>query len=324
MEWFDRLPKSVAFVDVETTGLDPSHDRVVTVGGLWLAPASLRDGSLPVSYIHLIFNPGRKSQPRATQVHGYSDWVLEHQEGLSVYYADEVRKFLCSADLIVAHNVVFDVGFINAELTRVQRRPLNRPTFCTLEACRSARGDWDNSLSAICGHLKLARVSYTHSSLQDAWLAMMVYLWLHGCTQLWPFGYLGKEVAPFNYRVPPEPAVGDQPATSTGMSSARTREEFERLAALVERIKEDKRVGLLNEAETLLLAEVEHQEDYARQSGLGVAPWYYEQLAIIYSKQHRYADEIAILERFGQQHHAAGVSTMNLLRRLEKVRLRRC
>jgi hypothetical protein len=153
---------------------------------------------------------------------------------------------------------------------------------------------------------------------------MMVYLWLHGCTQLWPFGYLGKEVAPFNYRVPPEPAVGDQPATSTGMSSARTREEFERLAALVERIKEDKRVGLLNEAETLLLAEVEHQEDYARQSGLGVAPWYYEQLAIIYSKQHRYADEIAILERFGQQHHAAGVSTMNLLRRLEKVRLRRC
>lgn len=322
MAWLDRLPKSVAFIDVETTGLDPSHDRVVTVGGIWFASGSLRDGSLPVSFIHLIFNPRRKSHPRATQVHGYSDCVLKHQEALSGYYADEIRKFFCSADLIVAHNTAFDLGFINAELTRIQRRPLDRPTFCTLEACRSARADWDASLSAICGHLKLARIGHTHGALEDAWLAMMVYLWLHGWTELRPFGYLGKEVAPFNFRIPPEPTVGEQPAVSTGMSSARTREEFERLAALIERIKEDKRIGLVNEAESLLLAEVEHQEDHTRETGLGVAPWYYEQLAIIYSKQHRYADELAILERFGRQHHATGKSTVDLLRRLEMARLR--
>ena len=32
-----RLPSSIAFVDVETTGLD-SDDRVVSLGAFWIAP----------------------------------------------------------------------------------------------------------------------------------------------------------------------------------------------------------------------------------------------------------------------------------------------
>jgi hypothetical protein len=37
------------------------------------------------------------------------------------------------------------------------------------------------SLSAVCRHIKLARASDLHDSIEDAWLAMQIYLWLHGC-----------------------------------------------------------------------------------------------------------------------------------------------
>lgn len=54
--------------------------------------------------------------------------------------------------------------------------------------------------------------------------------------------------------------------------------------------------------------------------GFGVAPWYYEQLAIIYRKQKDYLREIEILERFAKQKHAPGVTPQKLLERLEKAR----
>jgi DNA polymerase-3 subunit epsilon len=37
------------------------------------------------------------------------------------------------------------------------------------------------ALSAVCRHIKLARAGDLHGAIEDAWLAMQIYLWLHGC-----------------------------------------------------------------------------------------------------------------------------------------------
>jgi hypothetical protein len=37
------------------------------------------------------------------------------------------------------------------------------------------------ALSAVCRHIKLARSGDLHDAIEDAWLAMQIYLWLHGC-----------------------------------------------------------------------------------------------------------------------------------------------
>jgi hypothetical protein len=34
------------------------------------------------------------------------------------------------------------------------------------------------SLSAVCRHIKLARAGDLHGAIEDAWLAMQIYLWL--------------------------------------------------------------------------------------------------------------------------------------------------
>jgi tetratricopeptide (TPR) repeat protein len=107
----------------------------------------------------------------------------------------------------------------------------------------------------------------------------------------------------------------------------------------VELIKQLKRDKKYDEAIEILLKSVEltekeskkanakpvHEDKYAflsegRTTTWGVAPWYYEQLAIIYRKQKRYAEEVSILERYESQPKAPGVGPMKLAERLINAR----
>lgn len=85
-------------------------------------------------------------------------------------------------------------------------------------------------------------------------------------------------------------------------------------------VKSLKREGRLDEAERLLLSLIDVMEEEERQDRYGVAPGYYEHLAVIYRKQHRYADEVAVLERFAEQRKGPGAKVPKLLERLEKAR----
>ena len=53
---------------------------------------------------------------------------------------------------------------------------------------------------------------------------------------------------------------------------------------------------------------------------IGVAPWYYEQLAIIYRKHKMHEEEVEILERFDQQIKSPGNMPAQLSKRLVKAR----
>lgn len=90
----------------------------------------------------------------------------------------------------------------------------------------------------------------------------------------------------------------------------------------VEQVKQLKREKRHDEAIALLHELVEETEAESRENGpgWGVAPWYYEQLAILYRKERRYADEVNILERYTSQTHAPGAGPEKLAERLKKAR----
>jgi hypothetical protein len=88
----------------------------------------------------------------------------------------------------------------------------------------------------------------------------------------------------------------------------------------VEEVKRLKRSGLDREAEDLLLELVSATEAEAESEAWGVAPWYYEQLAVVYRKRGDVDQEVSILERFAAQPHAPGVMPPRLLERLRKAR----
>ena len=78
--WLDRIPASVAFCDVETTGLG-KDDRIVSFGGIGMFVATLANGGPDLAYLYLVFDPGRRNHHGAEQVHGFSDWVLVFRSG---------------------------------------------------------------------------------------------------------------------------------------------------------------------------------------------------------------------------------------------------
>lgn len=82
-------------------------------------------------------------------------------------------------------------------------------------------------------------------------------------------------------------------------------------------LKKEKRFA---EAEKLLLELVNATEAEDSVEQFGVAPWYYEQLAIIYRGRKDITSECSILERYETQRHAPGVKPAALAARLAKAK----
>jgi len=171
------FPNRLTFIDVETTGLH-SNDRVVSLGVVQVDMRGVSSGALQCACEHLIFDPEKKSHPQAERVHGYDDWTLRHQD-LFEEHAERLRTTFDNPHLIWAHNAPFDQRFIYNEFSRAGR-PLPEGTFgCTMQLYRS-RHYGRASLNSILGEIGINRQSAHHSALEDAWMAMIVYLWLHG------------------------------------------------------------------------------------------------------------------------------------------------
>ena len=177
--WPDRLPASVAFCDVETTGFG-NDDRIVSFGGIGMINRDLAQGRPDLEYLYLVFDPGRANRGDAEQIHGFSDSALRLQDPFAVHAVD-IWRFLTSYELLVAHNAAFDVRFINREMTLSGLPALRRPVYCTMKGYRALKLGGSAALSAVCRHIKLARSGHLHNAIEDAWLAMQIYLWLHGC-----------------------------------------------------------------------------------------------------------------------------------------------
>ena len=80
----------------------------------------------------------------------------------------------------------------------------------------------------------------------------------------------------------------------------------------MERVKAQKCTGEYGAALSLLLAEINSQERVSIEKNWGVAPWHYEQAAIIYRKVDDPNAEISILERFMAQRHARALDRASL------------
>jgi len=78
--------------------------------------------------------------------------------------------------------------------------------------------------------------------------------------------------------------------------------------------------GEFERAELKLLRIIDFIEE--NDSEYGVAPAYYEKLAILYSRLKRPKDELDILVRYSKQKHAPGKKAEKLLSRLEDVKMK--
>ena len=163
-------------LDTETTGFDPlSGHRVVEIGCIELFN-HLATGK----EFHAYLNPERDMPSEAEAVHGLSITFLADKP-LFQAVADDMLTFIGDAP-IIAHNVGFDMNFINAELTRVGKRPL--PTNRAIDTVTLARRKFPGaqaSLDALCRRFQIdTSARDKHGALLDAKLLAQVYLELVG------------------------------------------------------------------------------------------------------------------------------------------------
>src|SRR5713226_7919341 len=117
-------------LDTETTGLDPADGhRVVEIACLELV------NHVPSGRVfHRHVNPERDMPEDAYAVHGLSAEFLATFEPFAAV-ADGFLEFVGDGRLI-AHNAEFDLKFINAELRRLGRKPLDCEIEDTLALAR--------------------------------------------------------------------------------------------------------------------------------------------------------------------------------------------
>jgi len=165
--------------DTETTGLDPYQGhRLVEIGCI-----EIINRFATGEVFHRYINPEREMPAEAEAVHGLTAAFLRDKP-VFAEIAVELMEFIGDAPL-VAHNAVFDLGFLNAELERVRHPPMPRDRLIdTLILARRKYPGRPNRLDDLCNRFDIDLSRRTrHGALLDAELLAEVYLELIGARQ---------------------------------------------------------------------------------------------------------------------------------------------
>jgi DNA polymerase-3 subunit epsilon len=162
------------FLDTETTGLSPdSGDRIIEIGCVEMVNRRLTG-----RHLHFYINPQRPSHEDAVKIHGLTDEFLSDKPVFAAL-ADEILEYCRGAEIII-HNASFDVGFLNAELKRMNRGVFTDHVEGILDTLVMAREMFpgkSNSLDALCRRLEVDNAHRTlHGALMDAELLAEVYI----------------------------------------------------------------------------------------------------------------------------------------------------
>jgi len=159
---FNLHIKDVTFavVDVETTGLRPTFERIIEIGVV-----RYRNGEIIDSFQSFV-NPGRSISTFITNYTGISDDMVEDAP-----YFEEILPQLqdrFAGTVLVGHNLQFDMGFIRAEFQRAGNPGFKPIKICTLKLARRMYPFLrSKSLNNVAAHLKV-RSSGAHRAIYDA------------------------------------------------------------------------------------------------------------------------------------------------------------
>ncbi len=162
------------FLDTETTGLEHKlGHRIIEIGGV-----EMRNRRLTHQHFHRYLNPDRDIDAGALAVHGISlDFLQDKPRFADV--AEEFLDFIRGAELVI-HNAPFDIGFLNAELARLDMAPVESVCHGVVDSLRLAKDlhpGKKNNLDVLCERYGVDNSKRTlHGALLDAEILAEVYV----------------------------------------------------------------------------------------------------------------------------------------------------
>ena len=162
-------------LDTETTGLEVKDGhRILEIGCIEIIGRSVGEQTF-----HSKVNPEREVDEGARRVHGYT-WEMLKGSPLFGSVCDKFLEFVKSSEVLM-HNAPFDLGFLDAELARLNRGTFIEETGCTivdtLEFAKTVHIGSSYSLNALSDYYQIDRSHRKlHGALIDADLLAQVYL----------------------------------------------------------------------------------------------------------------------------------------------------
>ncbi|MFN8511907.1 MAG: exonuclease domain-containing protein [Thermomicrobiales bacterium] len=155
-------------LDVETTGLKAYSQRIIELTALRFR------GGREEGIFSTLLRPDRRLSGQIVRLTGITDDLLVDAPAFETV-VDELIAFL-GDDLIVGHNIGFDLGFLDAELRRAGRPTLLNARLDTLAlAQRTLTGQRRWNLDAVAKGLGLRSPGGRHRSEPDARLTAAVF-----------------------------------------------------------------------------------------------------------------------------------------------------
>ncbi len=168
--------KNLVFLDVETTGLNGSTDRIIEIYMLKV------EYSGDVAEYHSLINPVRAIPMKITEITGITGRDLQNAPFESSI-SNSIRSFIGDG-AIVAHNLSFDLRFLEALFQRNQCAPLTGGGVDTLaisrdlfpKLCIYPEGGGSHRLKNLMYHFGLDKdYENSHRAKDDVMLLVQVY-----------------------------------------------------------------------------------------------------------------------------------------------------
>ena len=166
--------KDLAFIDLETTGLDSEFYEIIEIGVIRVNPKNMRiiqELSLRVKPEYI-----ERADPRALIVNGYSEDMWEYAQPLAKAL-DNIRHCI-TGTILAGHNVQFDKAFLEAAYrkTGIPREDFDYHVFdtATLAWPLYAKGLISSlQLDSLCKYFHIERKK-PHRALDDAHISFRI------------------------------------------------------------------------------------------------------------------------------------------------------
>jgi len=155
-------------IDLETSGFDPKHDHILSIGFV-----ELHDQCVDMSTArHWVIHSDQQLKESNVAIHQLTDDVVS--AGMSLRNAMQQLLPILAGHILLAHNASIETGFLNQACLRIYGYPLLIPVVDTLKLAHQTLSRHQNAipqgklrLAALREHYHLPRYK-SHNALTDA------------------------------------------------------------------------------------------------------------------------------------------------------------
>tara|TARA_B100000925_G_scaffold283302_1_gene257077 strand:+ start:30 stop:887 length:858 start_codon:yes stop_codon:yes gene_type:complete len=167
IDFFTKIfPEGVIFFDLETTGLSPLCDRVIEFAGIKIYAGQ-------VEQLQFLTDPQVEILPDNEKIHGISNQMVQGQLKQNIA-AEKIQEFIGDSSL-VAHNALFDFGFLLTLFHRFNLEPRQNKVFCSCKLSRKLNKDFEShKLSSLAEKLGIMLENH-HRAMDDTEACLQIF-----------------------------------------------------------------------------------------------------------------------------------------------------